>query len=883
MSIVRGARATAELRKRLAEHEQIGDAKDLVADLPPSFDLRSEDNWLWDRREAPDPTVAPLRSEDAYALDRAGSPPLDLLHRTPYDVVYEPDSSVSTELKQQYCRRSVDLTMKGGTTSGVVYPLAICEIARSFRIRNVGGASAGAIGASAAAAAEIGRRAQALGTPLPGGGGDPKQGHVRRGFVGLADTVAWLAEVDAAPEQRAEYRLAQLFRPTKKSLSLYRIAVAVMRRNWFGIALLAGGILGWPSRIAAAVVTALALTVVAVVSAAPGSNWLGVLAPAAAGLAGLGLVIFGAVMGGLVVRKVVPKKDRTPEDLREPLPDPTTRRPTRITLPAVTAVGTLAIGVGLLWIPARCSDLVATHFWAALPVVFLALVVAIVAIHVLRIVFIVSNAQSGAFGLIAGSSDTSVVKGGFLGLWDKVAGMAKPTVDRALVPWLSETLSQLAGVDGVLRFGHLWCGAEWDGKMAPNHESIHNPGARNVNLELMTSELVQGVPYRFPLDMRDQVGKKNRPTLFVRESDLLEVFPDSVVRAIATGAAMEAQVIPTGDKIEDLYPFPDPWDLPVIFAVRLSMALPGLFQSVRAYRFVDHLDVRDDFGRLITRDGQQMMYPGDVKKSTKAITSSEKVSLEKTMWVEPLWFSDGGITSNFPIHFFDSPLPLWPTLGINLESHPRGFRHQDVWLSADWQTTRSPAKPLDKGFLSFAAAIVNTARGWRDTTQLFMPGYRGRIASVRQTKGEGGANLFMERETIAALALRGAFAGARLRRRFSSNAYWQRHQWLRMRVALENIDRLQREAKVALGQPVYSTLLTPGAQPPILAIDVATAGGDAALPERRNWFTAAKPARYWEAARALAEGLMELPDYSPDALSDRSPYPTPELRQVPPL
>ncbi|KAG1385865.1 hypothetical protein G6F59_017159 [Rhizopus arrhizus] len=30
------------------------------------------------------------------------------------------------------------------------------------------------------------------------------------------------------------------------------------------------------------------------------------------------------------------------------------------------------------------------------------------------------------------------------------------------------------------------------------------------------------------------------------------------------------------------------------------------------------------------------------------------------------WFSDGGISSNFPIHLFDAALPRWPTFAINL-------------------------------------------------------------------------------------------------------------------------------------------------------------------------------------------------------------------------
>src|ERR1700710_2223023 len=50
-----------------------------------------------------------------------------------------------------------DLVMKGGITSGVVYPLAVCELAKVYRLRSVGGSSAGAIAAPAAGAAARGR------------------------------------------------------------------------------------------------------------------------------------------------------------------------------------------------------------------------------------------------------------------------------------------------------------------------------------------------------------------------------------------------------------------------------------------------------------------------------------------------------------------------------------------------------------------------------------------------------------------------------------------------------------------------------------------------------------------------------------------------------
>lgn len=54
--------------------------------------------------------------------------------------------------------RNCDVVMKGGITSGIVYPEAIHELSRRYRFRSVGGTSAGAIAAAGTASAEVGRR-----------------------------------------------------------------------------------------------------------------------------------------------------------------------------------------------------------------------------------------------------------------------------------------------------------------------------------------------------------------------------------------------------------------------------------------------------------------------------------------------------------------------------------------------------------------------------------------------------------------------------------------------------------------------------------------------------------------------------------------------------
>src|ERR1700737_2913399 len=52
---------------------------------------------------------------------------------------------------------SCDVVLKGGVTSGIVYPTALCRLAQDFRFKRIGGTSVGALAAAAAAAAEVGR------------------------------------------------------------------------------------------------------------------------------------------------------------------------------------------------------------------------------------------------------------------------------------------------------------------------------------------------------------------------------------------------------------------------------------------------------------------------------------------------------------------------------------------------------------------------------------------------------------------------------------------------------------------------------------------------------------------------------------------------------
>jgi predicted acylesterase/phospholipase RssA len=112
-----------------------------------------------------------------------------------------------------------DLVMKGGITSGVVYPSAIAELAKTYRLRNIGGASAGAIAAAGAAAAEYRRQTE------PGNG--------MAGFDRLGQLATELGKPLSGGSSRAaprHSRLFHLFAPTRLSRPVFSVLVSVLNR-----------------------------------------------------------------------------------------------------------------------------------------------------------------------------------------------------------------------------------------------------------------------------------------------------------------------------------------------------------------------------------------------------------------------------------------------------------------------------------------------------------------------------------------------------------------------------------------------------------------------------------------------------------------------------
>src|SRR5207248_6307519 len=106
-----------------------------------------------------------------------------------------------------------------------------------------------------------------------------------------------------------------------------------------------------------------------------------------------------------------------------------------------------------------------------------------------------------------------------------------------------------------------------------------------------------------------------------------------------------------GTRDGDLIRFPPEDDVPVLLAFRLSLSFPLLLTAVRLH--------------ANTYDG-----PAYVPVAH--------------------WFSDGGLSSNFPIHFFDAWMPRRPTFALSFTPFPVG---PDGHRRPDEPDVGSPPKP----------------------------------------------------------------------------------------------------------------------------------------------------------------------------------------------
>jgi len=326
-----------------------------------------------------------------------------------------------------------------------------------------------------------------------------------------------------------------------------------------------------------------------------------------------------------------------------------------------------------------------------------------------------------------------------------------PSKIPVLTQWLSRLINETAGLEPDARpltFGDLWGVDE---------------NNRNINLQMMTTNLTTGRPYRLPFSSR---------IFYFDPSEWNKFFPANVMDWLLSKSEDEDAM-----EFAPLRQLPPVKDLPVVVATRMSLSFPILLSAVPVYA--------RDFGRTSEED----------KRPRKC------------------WFSDGGICSNFPVHFFDSPLPRWPTFAINLRPFHPDHPNDPVFMpDKNVGGISESFTNFDQGsgrgrLFGFFGAILNTLENWTDNMQTRLPGYRDRIVDVRlNNETEGGLNLNMPPELIVELGQRGEQAAELLMEHFTLPAdqielSWDNHRWVRYRSTMGLLEQMLEEIEFAMKNP----------------------------------------------------------------------------------
>ena len=422
----------------------------------------------------------------------------------------------------------------------------------------------------------------------------------------------------------------------------------------------------------------------------------------------------------------------------------------------------------------------------------------------------------------------------------------------ALSDWMHREIRALAGLgeeDGPpVTFSDLWSAPPYDGEKPV-------AGGRMLNLEVITTGVSHMEPRTLPFA---------RGTLWFLREDMDRLFPKAVVDAMCPkdGPTLEVDG-------KTYWCFPKGGDLPIVVAARMSLSFPVLICAVRLYEqhFLPKPDADEREDPAEAADGTE-----PITQSTEGLTSgAAQPSQLSAFKMRPCWFTDGGVSSNFPLHLFDAPMPRWPTFAIDLVYPPEGAKPSEspVFLpGANDQGWRPRYNSIDrKGGLqavgAFLFGIVGTMQNWRDVLQGRAPGHRDRIVQVEIAAEEGGMNLDMPEHVLTTLADKGGLAGRALRGFDFENHFWVRYR--NLHAAMER----------------YGIGLTDGLNTPPAGAENAYARAMDGVANVSPYPFNVTQAR--EAARRI-HALLRETEYWHDwdgSLAKGAPNPPPDLRIVP--
>ena len=394
--------------------------------------------------------------------------------------------------------------------------------------------------------------------------------------------------------------------------------------------------------------------------------------------------------------------------------------------------------------------------------------------------------------------------------------------EEALTPWLHRRIQGYAGLgddEDPLTFRHLWLGP---GKAL--EDPLPPVDERFLSLRMMTTNLVNRRPHTLPWEGGGW---------YFKPEELKRLFPEPIVEW------MEAHPRPlppvnSGDSSErrrslarrglasehGLLPLPEEY-LPVLVAARMSLSFPILLSAVPLWQY-DMSAQQNKTTMQEWRDWAAAVELEDLEKPIREWPANQPPSKPE---LDCCWFSDGGISSNFPVHFFDRLVPRWPTFAINLRPFPRGRSKSESDQRANTEMAESNRDQIgdwwyrfplpssawlgfgDGRLRAFLTSVVKTMQNRVDEAQMRVPGYRDRIAHVNLDHREGGLNLTMEGPQIAVLTERGRAAATRLVEAYwptdatAREINWSNHRWVRFRSALAVLEQMAADFAAGAATP----------------------------------------------------------------------------------
>lgn len=312
-------------------------------------------------------------------------------------------------------------------------------------------------------------------------------------------------------------------------------------------------------------------------------------------------------------------------------------------------------------------------------------------------------------------------------------GLTQPGHDGpALTDWIHRALQDIAfgdpGHPVPLTFGDL---------------NGPDPARPRIHLRMVTTNLSMRRPHTLP--------RLGVPAGFVPDR-WARLFPEPVM-AHLLARSKDWSV----EKSAGCRTFPQEADLPVLVAVRMSLSFPLLFTAVP-------LAIED----------------------TELVSVVRQLGGKPARRVRTVYFSDGGISSNFPIHMFDSLLPTRPTFAFSLE--------QLLWDEAEVKRRVILPRDASQGMgvqiakiedlKAFGWQVLNSAKDWQDQLLSEISGQRERIARIYLTDKEGGLNFNMPPGLSRRLMAWGYEAG----RKFAHGEFdFDEHRWRRLLVLYKNL------------------------------------------------------------------------------------------------